>query len=288
MCKGCNIHIKKIDARNKLADFFGAPLVISSDFNFPRACDYSFAYQTLAVCDTYHNRICFYDYHGNNIASCTHINDMRLTWPRCIKWVGEDLLIANSCQQQIICATKGQHIKWELTIDKEIAADEWIQAVDIYNDVLLVAFESRVIQYDLKRDDVVWTSESLDIQFSDIHHATYISDSILISDTGNNRLVLVHNSSARIIDCLSHNNKYINLRKPRMAMITDKKAYIVNSGTSQIYICDRDFQEIKYIYGGNRGLDYQRFSIPRWICPGPGDKIYISDTDNHRIALRKI
>lgn len=288
MCKGGNILIKKLDCNTKsLTPYYGHSKLQRSDFNFPRACDYSEAYRMLLVCDTYHNRVLLYDEDGNIQLELNRANGIPFAWPRCGIWVDDKIIITDSNNRRILVfAITGDFIE-EYNIPSEQTEREWIQSIDVLDGKMLIAFESFVMLIEWKTKTVLWTSKSIkQLELKDIHYAQYLGAfNFLISDTGHNRGVYICNDQCRMI-CSVGNKQVIQLYKPRFMRLVQNKLYIANSATSQIMICNGETLEIEGLFGGNRGLGYDRLSIPRWLSVCENGTVFISDTDNHRVICR--
>jgi len=291
MCKGSRICIKKFNFQKELWEpFWGNIPIIKSEMNFPRGCDFSHENNLLAVADTYHNRILIFDLKGEIVRILDSENFRNnLSWPRCVTWVDDCLAIANSNNREVLILDKEYRVSRIYRIPKTIAEKQWIQSVSFFRNMMLVALETEVLILDLISSEVLWESSKLLPNLKDVHQATFTQNAdILISDTGNNRVIHLRGGKPYFIKSIIYKGRELAIKKPRMVMQHNNHIYLVNSGTSQIYVCTTDLQEVISIYGKNRGLNYDRFSIPRWICHGIDDMFFISDTDNHRIALRKI
>ncbi|MCI8332273.1 MAG: hypothetical protein HFE78_05570 [Clostridiales bacterium] len=289
MCKGANIYIRKVtDDGKNVEDYYGRPVIIESKMNFPRACDYSPSKQLLAVADTYHDQILVFNMEGEIIETINESVIPGLHWPRCVKWLENDLIVANSVLRNIVILDQYYKIKQKIDIPSNFLPNQWIQAVDLHWNIMLIAFETEVILFDINTEEIIWSTQDLQLHMRDIHHAQFLSGNrILISDTGNNRGLLIQDNEVTVIQKFMYKNEEVCLKKPRMMLMNDEYLYIVNSGTSQIYVCNHDASHIKYIFGEGRGLDDKKLSIPRWLCPGIDGMFFISDTDNHRVVLRK-
>ncbi len=285
MCKASRICIYKVLSNNSISLFWGMPLFSKSLFSFPRACSYSEQNKMLAVCDTYHNRICLFDSIGRLRKIIDSREGMPILWPRCVVWVEDQLVATDSTKNKLLFFTSNGEYLYSIDLSEIISTKEWIQSVSFRNDTLLIAYEKFVVIISVERKSILFNSSSL-IEMNDVHQALFLQDgSVLVADTGNNRLVIFRNNQVNIITQIPYNGVKKRLKKPRMVLESNNNLFIVNSGTSQIYICDHHLTTIKHIFGNNRGLSDTRFSIPRWISPGPYGKFYISDTDNHRIVL---
>ena len=290
MCKGGNIYICKFDYdTKKTTKVFGSEIINYSDLNFPRGSDYCPDTEEIAVADTYHNRILIYSSDGNLKEAIHSTVEGKLQWPRCVKWVDKDhIIIADSKNNRIIYISLNATEQKEFIANDNFAKGEWIQSVSIRDNTLLIAYESSVSMYSKVNGNLIWRSPE-NIKMRDIHCADFDANGgILVADTGNNRIIHFCEKSVVYIDHLHMCKRDIYLSKPRCVSNDKNNYFIVNSGTSQIYICDTHTLEIKRIYGNERGIGEHRLSIPRWItyC---GDKYFlISDTDNHRIIIRKI
>lgn len=288
MCKASNIYISYLDNCGKIAPYYGESLFAYSLFNFPRACAYSKEYNELAVCDTYHNRICIFDNSYRLIRMVEYVNDYPLRWPRCIEWENDILIIANSMANAIHAINRENKCVWSIDMSQISATNEWIQSLNKVDDCMLVAYETFVLLMDTRTFTVTFDSRDI-LLCRDIHQAQLLADGrILIADTGNNRVIIYDEGCSSIVDSIIYKDTILKLKKPRMVILYGDKTYIVNSGTSQIYICKRDMSEILEIYGGERGFAHNRLSIPRWITNLSENMFFISDTDNHRIVLRKL
>lgn len=291
MCKGSRICIKKFNSQKELWEpFWGKEPIIKSEVNFPRGCDFSLENNLLAVADTYHGRVLIYDLEGEIVRILDNENLKKdLSWPRCVTWMDGCLVIVNSKNREVLILDTEYRVTKIYTIPETLAAKQWIQSVSIFKNMMLMALETEVLILDLISSKVLWDSSKLLLNLKDVHQATFIQNGdILISDTGNNRVVHICDGKPYFVKSIKYEGKNLNLKKPRMVMQYNSYLYLVNSGTSQIYVCTTDLQKIVSIYGKSRGLNYDRFSIPRWICHGIDDLFFISDTDNHRIALRRV
>jgi hypothetical protein len=73
-----------------------------------------------------------------------------------------------------------------------------------------------------------------------------------------------------------------------MAKRVEGGVLIVDSGNSKVYIIDNEYYaNILYSSGEKRGMGPNSLSAPRWATLSK-NTLFISDTDNHRIVVKKI
>ncbi|MDO4757127.1 MAG: hypothetical protein Q4A54_12320, partial [Parabacteroides sp.] len=186
------------------------------------------------------------------------------------------------------CLRHGEHHIWTLDLSKIVETKEWIQSVDQKKNKLLIAYESFLVVIDLTTKACCYSSAK-SVILSDVHYAQFgEQNEIYVADTGNNRIVIIEENSIKEVKRLKNENGFITLKKPRMLLISKDTVYIVNSGESNILVCDKSLTKVNKIFGQNRGMGYDRLSIPRWMSKGPNGGVFISDTDNHRVIFRKI
>ena len=211
MCKGCNIFIRRYCYQNQSWDaFYGRPIFTYSHLNFPRGCVFSKDIELLAVADTYHDRVVIFDLDGNIRQKIDSSIIKNLHWPRCVKWIADDLYIVNSTSREVIkisndCLT-GQRISIPGNL---LPKGQWMQAFDLMDGTMLLAFERQVLLWDTGSQNIKWTSERK-LELNDVHYAQLISkDSLLITDTGNNRGLLIENGHIKEICCVYEAGKSI-------------------------------------------------------------------------------
>ena len=285
MCKGCHINIKHYNTeRDALENVFGTERVVQSEFNFPRSCDYSFVNDTLIVADTYHNRIISFSSAGDQLWSISNTTYGELYWPRCALWCDNKIMIGDSRHNRILFTDTDGNVEREIALDS-ISNGEWIQAVYLVRQNILIAFESIVYVLNIESLEPVWCSKDYGIDLEDVHHALLTeANDIIISDTGNQRLVWIRNfSSVEYYEGFYHGDRYLLLKKPRCTIVNDTNLFVLNSDAHMVLQIDLRTMCVSDIYGGERGYSREKISKPRWICKGVDDTVIISDTDNNRV-----
>lgn len=292
MCAGSHLSIAKYDLEMECwKNIYSTPPIKKSDLCLPRSCDYSQEHMLLLVSDTEHNRIIGYNLQGIQTLTIDKRIIPSLSVPRCCTFYQNNIMLTCSKSRSIYVVSQSGIILDKYEFDASIAAGQWLQSVEVISNNVLVAFEQEVILLNWNSKSIVWSTKQERIDLKDVHYAQYISlKEYLISDNGNNRLVYIRGQSIRYITSIISVDESINLSSPRFARIIDSKLFVVYSDRIQsiIYVCDPDSLKILGRFGGNKGLGYERVSMPRWICKGPDGKVFISDTGNNRIILREI
>ena len=272
---------------------YGWDLIEYSEFNFQRSCEWNSHLQRILVADTGHNRVLIMDKNGTIIKQISTIDGTKLECPRCAVWLNDDIIITDSRNKRVFL------LKSDYSLTKQYCfanydfchGNNWLQ-VALINKMytrLLVATSQDVRVFDLNNFSLVWSSDEYAIKLKDIHHVQFSENEIIISDTGNNRIVFV-NQRNKI-----HTLEYVNvcgqqkkLKSPRMAKRIAIGLLIVDSGNSKVYILDDEFNaNVIFCHGDGRGLKDTFLSAPRWAS-FYNDMLFISDTDNHRIVIREV
>jgi len=291
MCKGGNISMSAIDKNNNIKQIYGTNVILSSNLNFQRSCEFSPKHNLVLVADTYHNRIVAFDaFTGNEEFEITEFSEEKLHWPRCAIWNNDMIVICDSRNQRIIECDMLGVLKDVIHMNRYYDTTEWIQSIQINNDELLVCYESNVLILDMKTKNLLWDAKSQGRTYRDVHFATYNTavgqSGIIVSDTGNNRVVFDNFSNIQVVEnILTDSGESVKLSKPRFARIVDEILYIANSRASQIFAVNCESFKIIQIYGGKRGCGENRLSKPRWLCSINEKYLYFSDTDNHRLVV---
>lgn len=290
MCKGSNIFIRRYCTKTETWDvYFGNPLFTRSHLNFPRGCDYSAERNLLAVADTYHDQIVLFNLDGSIYSIIDRSLIETLHWPRCVKWIGNDLYIVNSTLCEVWKSSSNFMAFEKVPLPVFLfPPEEWMQSFGCHNQVFLLAFEQQVLLWDNTASKVRWNSKEL-IALRDVHYAQLISeDGLLITDTGHNRGVYVDQGKISTINYVYHMGRKLYFNTPRIFFLNGKELIVVDSGNSRIIVSDFNTLDVIHIFGGQRGWGITKLSKPRWLCTGPGSQFFISDTDNHRILLADI
>lgn len=173
----------------------------------------------------------------------------------------------------------------EYFVPHEIHRGQWLQSAEMLKNKILLSFEKKVVMLNWVTKEILWSSEENGLKLNDVHYAQSCKeDYFIISDTGNNRGVIVNKGELNYIGEIFVGGRTFLIKKPRMIRQMDNMLYIISSAESKIYVCEQKTFKVLNIFGANRGLDQNRFSIPRWLCAGPGKTLFISDTDNHRVT----
>jgi hypothetical protein len=290
MCEGAHISIAKYDfSKDEWLSLYKESPIKRSELCQPRSCEFSTEHEMLLISDTEHDRVVGYDLNG----VCSILIDNSIIpyfdSPRCSIFHGNHLFITCSHKRWILYTDLYGTVLDQYIFDQSLAYGQWLQSIDYIEGKILVAFESEVVLLDWKRKDILWSSKKMGLKLIDVHYAQYLNENCyLISNNGQNQGVYIRGEEIRFITEVCNNGNSIKLSAPRFIKIIDNKMYILNTGSNQIFVCDPDTLNVISIYGGQRGLDFNRLSMPRWICKGPDGAMFISDTGNHRVVLRRV
>lgn len=291
MCKGGCVYAKKYNINTSVCEHvYGQPLFKYSNLNLPRSCHYSNDNGCLIVSDTYHNRIIIYDSNGEEKSTIESTDRGNLKWPRCTLWHdSKHFYVVDSQNRRVLYMTVTGCVEKQFLLPNYLASGEWPQSIDFYDGKMMIAFQSQVAVFDKESYALLYNTIQFGIQMKDVHFACYTNEGeIIIADTGNDRLIVINDEKIQYIESLRIGKTNLPLKKPRCVSVYQNYYYIVNSGNSKIYICERKTLFVVGIYGGERGLDIDRMSMPRWITHCYKVFFAISDSDNHRIILRDL
>ena len=293
-CKGSNLNIIILNTKNgKTKSVYGNSIIESSIFNFPRGIAWSKKYKLLAIADSGNNEIKIMK-NNKVLTVLTKFNGKSLQFPRYVSWNDEKLLITDSKNRRLIYYD--YQLKKYIEFSSELFNNnfdkkDWLQSAILKDDYLLVSSSNKFVVYSIENYNLIFDSSLVNYKFKDIHSVCFSSlNKFLVADTGNNSCVEVNlDKSFKVIKNVNLNGRNIKLSKPRYICKEFNKYIIVDSGNSKIYIIDNiNNMNVLSCFGDKRGLGYKRFSLPRCSCLKDDKNIFISDTDNHRIVLRKI
>lgn len=292
MCESAHIAIVKYDSQSeKWCKFYSMCPIKISQLCQPRSCDYSSDHEMLLIADTEHDRVLGYDLDGNLKLLIDDKIIPDFDSPRCCIFHENNLFITSSQKRSIYYTSIFGEVIDHYVFDQTLANSQWLQSIDYLNGNLLVAFERVVVLLDWQQKQIIWSTQDNGTSLDDVHYAQYLDEfCYLISDNGNNRAVFINGDNIYYISDIYENDETIKLSAPRFAKIIDGRMYIISTqaAQAQILVCDPKTLKIISVFGGIKGLGDNRLSMPRWICKGPENSIFISDTGNHRIILRNI
>ena len=280
-------------AKNMNTTIYGYNMIEYSIFNFQRSCEWNENLRRLLIADTGHNRVLIMDEIGNIVKEFSEFDTVPLRFPRCAIWLGDDLIITDSQNKRVLLVNKDYKVKdqWNFADRPFCAGAHWLQVglIDDRNERLLIATSSIVMIFNLADGEMQWTSDIFDMDLTDIHCVQFDENEIIITDTGNNRIVFVDScNNVRFLDGINTKEGYCKFKSPRMAKRTPCGLLIVDSGNSKVYLIDDEIKKnVIYCVGKGRGLKRGFFSAPRWAC-FQKNKLFISDTDNHRIVYEEL
>ena len=74
---------------------------------------------------------------------------------------------------------------------------------------------------------------------------------------------------------------------PKDIYVTNRKAYILDSGNNRIVVCDKGFKSAQVISEFSVGGKIETFKLPEGVFVDQGGTIYVADTGNERIVVLK-
>ncbi len=297
MCRGSRIAIRKYNKESSCWEkSYGSMPFSYSEFNTPRAIEINTDLKMCLIADTYHDRVVVYNLCNN---SKHKILDRELlcdlSWPRAAIWDNDKVIVADSKNRRIIESTIEGNVLECVQLSDRLFPNQWITSIDLYRKeglaFLYISFETGWCVYDFLHHDMVEIDDGTEIEngYLDIHSIKYNKEAVIIADTGNNRIVIKTRKNITVFSEFERDQGTpIVLSKPRFANFWGDELWIVNSGKSEILRVSSNMKKCIARYGVERGMDENAFSLPRWCCLDGEGGVYISDTDNHRIAYRII
>lgn len=272
---------------------YGYNRINYSIFNFQRSCEWNEHLYKMLVADTGHNRVLVMDEYGKVEKELVSINKLQLQCPRCAVWINDKMLITDSRNKRVILLNAEYELidEYDFNDFEFCQGSNWLQVamMDKNCTQLLVSTSIDVKIFDLRNFALIWSSNKSQMKYCDIHCVQFENEEIIITDTGNNRVVFVNNyRNIHILEYVNMDGKQIRLNRPRMAKRVEGGVLIVDSGNSKVYIIDNEYYaNILYSSGEKRGMGPNSLSAPRWATLSK-NTLFISDTDNHRIVVKKI
>ena len=272
---------------------YGYNRIDYSVFNFQRSCEWNEYLHKMLVADTGHNRVLVMDQNGKVEKEIMFINKLQLECPRCAVWVNDKILITDSRNKRVILLNAEYELinEYDFKDFEFCKGSNWLQVamMDENCTQLLVSTSIDVKVFDLRNFALVWSSNKSQMKYCDIHCVQLENDEIIITDTGNDRIVFInYNKNIHILEHVNMGGKEIRLNRPRMAKRVRLGILIVDSGNSKVYIIDNEYDvNVLFSHGEKRGMGPNYLSAPRWATLSK-NTLFISDTDNHRIVVKKI
>lgn len=283
----CNNRIIELCLENHSTKQWGKSRVKSFYLNNPRGIEITDSH--IYVADTYGHRIVKMNFvfeaetfYGGKRGD----GENELFWPRAIRQFDSNhFLIADSRNSRILKVDKSSkliNIIQNYKKQGEICSFLDPHDIDVKNGIILItdSMANKIIAID-QDNNYVW-SYGDNSELKDPHYARFTKDSnILISDTGNHRIIKVNLQGSILFEITHTNNKSLNL--PRCVEEIGENLLITDSGNNRIIITDIYGQIIKS-FGHKWEINDESVRVPR-CARKVNDKVVISDTYNNRIVL---
>lgn len=268
---------------------YGRKTMISTDWNYPRTCDWSDKYDSLAVANTALNEVLIY--HNGYRTIITEADGIRLNNPRMVQWHDDLLVIADTRNKRMVFW--GLHKETFVYKLSKININDWLMGFDILKQEkkMILLFKRYFLVVALDRGEVLWSSRQLFHTFKDMHQAEWYDDEhIVVANTGCHEIVLINifTNKFRCFNRLLYAENIITLKNPRMIRRIGEFYYLINSECSDIYVLNSvDIQKVERVFSISEQNIYSRncLNFPRWICKGEGNSLYITDTENQRVVV---
>lgn len=283
----CNNRIIELCLEDYSSKQWGKSRVKSFYLNNPRGIEIADDY--IYVADTYSHRIIKMNFkleaemfYGGKRGN----GENELFWPRAIRQFDSNhFLIADSRNSRIIKVDKSANfidIIQNYKKQHEICPFLDPHDIDVNDGIILITDSkaNKIIALD-QNNNCVW-SYGDNGELKDPHYARFTKDNnILISDTGNHRVIKINWQGSILFEITSTDSKSLNL--PRCVEEIGENLLITDSGNNRIIITDI-YGHIKRTFGCRWEINDDSTRVPR-CARRVNDKVVVSDTYNNRILL---
>ena len=285
-----NERLIEYDTTNRSSEQLGIPKVQRFMMNNPRCIEISD--NVLYVADTYNNRILKINekleielFWGGERGT----GKENMFWPRAIRSVdGKFYYICDSRNSRIIKIDKCKNVHliyygfFYMNTFYEFGDPH---DIDIYEGKRLIADSNLNKVIEMNLDGTCSFVYGTNCELNNPHHARRTKDgNIIISDTGNNRVIKINNKGEILREVKEVDS--ISLREPRWCEEIDNDFLITDSGNNRIVRIDENNNKLSE-YGGKLDSLLESIRTPRCTrCFG--DFMLISDTYNNRIIIDRL
>ncbi|WP_121639586.1 hypothetical protein [Virgibacillus sp. Bac330] len=288
-----NDRIIVVSKNKEILKQYGEPIVERFSLTYPRSVQ-KVSNKKILVANTHKNEIRVFDTSNRDLDIIINTSHLDLHWPRCIKYIKEfsELVIADGLNNRILVIDdKSLEIKkvFTSTIDYNIKDPHDIDFNIINKNFLITSTGSNEVIEINRQGNLINKWDKL----NDPHNARYYDNKIVISDSGNSRILIIEkDSNPKVLSILSYlNEEKLILNRPRFVLPYKTNGFLIaDTGNHRILVVN---QIKNKWYGNSVAIRYSNMrtiedlSYPRWIEKDK-NHLFITDTENCRIIKCEI